>query len=137
MKVCNWTCLNVLVLGLLLCGTNAARAADDKKDDPTGTWSWTVKTQNGDEFKITMKLKKEGDKVTGTVNFRDTDVKIEDGQFKDGTLTFKVSPEFNGNKINVKYNGKVSGDTIKGKSEMERDGQTRSRDWEAKRDKES
>jgi hypothetical protein len=29
--------------------------------------------------------------------------------------------------------GKVSGDTIKGKTEFERDGQTQSRDWEAKR----
>jgi hypothetical protein len=29
--------------------------------------------------------------------------------------------------------GKLSGDTIKGKSESERDGQVQSRDWEAKR----
>ena len=34
------------------------------------------------------------------------------------------------------YSGKVSGDTIKGKAESERDGKTQSRDWEAKRAKE-
>ena len=38
--------------------------------------------------------------------------------------------------MTTKYTGKVSGDTIKGKTERERDGQTQSRDWEAKRAKE-
>jgi hypothetical protein len=32
----------------------------------------------------------------------------------------------------IKYTGKFSGDTITGKSDFERDGQTRSRDWVAK-----
>jgi len=32
-----------------------------------------------------------------------------------------------------KYNGKVSADAMKGKIESERNGQTQSRDWEAKR----
>ena len=37
---------------------------------------------------------------------------------------------------NNKYNGKVDGDTIKGKTETTRgDGQSRERDWEAKRAK--
>jgi hypothetical protein len=31
--------------------------------------------------------------------------------------------------------GKLDGDTIKGKSESERDGQKTERDWEAKREK--
>jgi hypothetical protein len=35
----------------------------------------------------------------------------------------------------TKYQGKVDGDTIKGKTERERNGQTMSRDWEAKREK--
>jgi hypothetical protein len=36
--------------------------------------------------------------------------------------------------MTIKYNGKLSGDSIKGKTESERDGQPRSRDWEAKRE---
>jgi hypothetical protein len=36
---------------------------------------------------------------------------------------------------NSKYKGKVSRETIKGTIEFERDGQTQSRDWEAKREK--
>ena len=58
---------------------------------------------------ITMKLKKEGEKLTGTVNIRDMDVQIEKGECKDGMLSFQVSPEFNGTKFVVKYQGKVSG----------------------------
>jgi hypothetical protein len=34
-----------------------------------------------------------------------------------------------------KYTGKLSADTITGKIAFERDGQTQSRDWEAKRAK--
>ena len=46
-----------------------------------------------------------------------TDTAIEDGKFKDGTLTFTVTREFNGNKFTPKYSGKLDGDTIKGSSE--------------------
>jgi len=42
--------------------------------------------------------------------------------------------ERDGQKLTSKYSGKLAGDTIKGKIETERDGQTRTRDWEAKRD---
>ena len=42
----------------------------------------------------------------------------------------------NGNKLTIKYSGKFSGDTFKGKREIDRDGQTNTRDFEAKRVKE-
>lgn len=47
-----------------------------------------------------------------------------------------MTRERNGQKRTTKYNGKVSGDTITGKIEFERNGETQSRDWEAKREKE-
>jgi len=50
-------------------------------------------------------------------------------------VKFNIVFERDGNSMTVKYNGKVDGDTIKGKSERERDGQVMSRDWEAKREK--
>ena len=58
---------------------------------------------------------------------------IQDGTCKDGAVSFTVVRERNGQNMTFKYTGKVSGDTIKGKSEIERDGQTQSRDWEAKK----
>ena len=63
------------------------------------------------------------------------EVAISDGAFKDDKVSFTVTRERNGQKFTQKYTGTVSGDTIKGKIESERGGQSRSVDWEAKRQK--
>lgn len=59
---------------------------------------------------------------------------ISDGKVKGDEISFAVVREWNGNKFTMKYSGKVSADVIKGKIESERDGNVRSREWEAKRD---
>ncbi len=85
---------------------------------------------------MAVKLKADGDKLTGTfVSPNGQETKIEDGKFKDGEVSFKVTRERDGNKFVIKFKGKVSGDTIKGKSEIDRNGETMERDWEAKRSK--
>jgi hypothetical protein len=48
---------------------------------------------------------------------------------------FAVTRERNGQEFSIKYKGKVRGDTIKGKTELERNGEKQSRDWKAKREK--
>ena len=111
-----------------------ALAAD--KPNPTGTWKWTMAGRGGGQDReVTLKLKLEGDKLTGSMPGRnDQETKIDDAKYKDGELSFSVTREFNGNKMTTKYTGKVSGDTIKGKIEGQgRDGQATTRDWEAKR----
>lgn len=108
-----------------------ARAAED----PTGTWKWTT-TLGDNTIESTLKVKLEGDKLTGVyVGRNNTESPISDGTFKDNMVKFNVVREFNGNKFTIKYSGTVSGDSIKGKSEFDRDGQAQSRDWEAKRQK--
>jgi hypothetical protein len=121
-----------LVLAFVgLVGT--ARAEDQA--NPTGTWKWTVNF-GGQSREATLKLKLDGDKLTGAVVGRNgKDHAIEDAKFKDGEVSFTVTRERDGKKFTSKYMGKVSGDTIKGKIEFERDGQVQSRDWEAKRSK--
>ena len=107
----------------------------EEKQDPTGTWKWTV-AFNDQKRDMTLKLKLEGDKLTGAMLGRDNqEIKIDDAKFSEGTVSFSVTRERNGQKSTTKYNGKVSGDTITGKQESERGCQVRSRDWEAKRDK--
>ena len=108
-----------------------AQAAD--KPDPTGTWKWTVKV--GDQTReATLKLKLEGDKLTGAMLGRDgRESPIQDAAFKDAEVSFKVVRERRGTKMTTTYTGKVSGDTIKGKTQSERNGKPQSRDWEAKR----
>ncbi|MBI5757580.1 MAG: hypothetical protein HZA46_03560 [Planctomycetales bacterium] len=113
-----------------------AQAADDKaKADPTGTWKWST-TFNNQARETTLKLKLEGDKLMGVVLGRDNaETKIDDAAFKDGTVSFAVTRERNGQKFTTKYKDKLDADTIKGTADSERDGQTRSREWEAKREK--
>ena len=78
----------------------------------------------------------DGDKLTGAMVGRDgNETPIQDGKYKDGELSFNVEREFNGNKVTIKYTGKVSGDTLKGKSEREVNGEIRKREFEAKREK--
>jgi hypothetical protein len=110
-------------------------AGADDKPNPTGTWKYTVDV-NGQSRDVTIKLKLDGDKLTGTVSIGDTEAKIEDAKYKDGEVSFTAKPEFNGNKVTIKYTGTVKGDTFKGKRELDRDGQTNTRDFEAKRSKE-
>src|SRR5437764_550081 len=94
------------VCGLVL-GLGARAAAEDKKANVTGTWTWEFKTQGGDEIKVKMTLKQEGDKLTGTVTARDRDSKIEDGTVKGDEISFNVSRERDGQKFTSKYKGKV------------------------------
>ena len=107
----------------------------DDKPNPNGTWKYTAEV-NGQSIDVTIKLKLDGDKLTGTLNVRDTKTEIEDAKYKDGEVSFTAKPEFNGNKVTIKYTGKIKGDTFKGKRELERDGQTNTREFEAKRAKE-
>jgi hypothetical protein len=126
--------LGVAAMVLAFVGLTGAARADDKPN-PTGTWKWKVEI-NGQEREFTLKLKLDGDKLTGATVGRDgTDTAIEDAKYKDGELSFKVTRERDGNKFTIKYSGKVSGDKLKGKSEVERDGETVKREFEATREK--
>ena len=117
----------------------ALAQAQDKKADPTGTWTWSQPGRNGGpERKSTLKLKLDGDKLSGTMvaaRQGGTDTEISDGKMKGDEISFNVTRENNGNKVVSKYSGKLSGDSIKGKIETERNGNARSTDWEAKREK--
>jgi hypothetical protein len=106
-----------------------------KAADANGTWTWTTPAQgNRPERTSILKLKTEGDKLTGTINGRQEDIKITDGKVTGDEVTFKVSRAGqNGNTFTQKYTGKVSGDAIKGKVTFERNGEEQTRDWEAKR----
>ena len=118
-----------MTIGALAVWAVLAMGADDAK--PEGTWKWTIE-RNGEKIETTLKLKAEGDKLTGTITGRDgKESAIEEGSFKDGEVKFQVTRERDGNKIVVKYTGKISGDTLSGKSEAGE----RSRDWKAERSK--
>ena len=122
-----FVCLVVMSVGL------SAFAAD-----ATGTWKWTTQgRQGGQGREVSLKLKQDGDKLTGELGGGQNQTEIKDGKIdKDGNLSFAVTRKRGDNEFTTKYSGKLDGDTIKGKMENERNGQTQSRDWEAKRAKE-
>jgi len=105
-------------------------------DDPTGTWK--LEANFGGKTRVsTLKLKLDGDKLTGVYvgGQNNTETPIENGSFKDGKVSFSVTREFNNNKFTTKYNGALTGDSIKGKAETEIGGETRMSDWTAERQK--
>ena len=132
--------IKIVSCSLLVLGT-VAQAADEKKSDPTGVWTWTQPgRQGGADRTNTLTLKMDGDKVTGKLSTpgrggQSMDADIKDAKLAGDDLSFSVTREFNGNSITTKYTGKVSGDTIKGSTEFDRNGEPVKRDWEAKRKK--
>ena len=121
-------CMVVMSVGL------SAMAAD-----ATGTWKWTMQgRQGGQGREVSLKLKQDGEKLTGSLGGGQNQTEIKEGKIdKEGNLSFNVTRKGrNDQEMTTKYSGKLDGDTIKGKTEMERNGQTQSRDWEAKRAKE-
>ena len=122
-------------LVLAVCMVRRASLARWKKAT-TGTRKWEVKS-NEWPHQVTLKLKLDDGKLTGALFGRNGETAIEDGQYKDGVVSFKVAHERNGQKRFEKYSGKLDGDTIKGKIEPEfpQPTQRQSHDWEAKRAK--
>ncbi len=111
--------------------------------DPAGTWKWTQQgRQGGQGFEVTLKLEFKDGALSGKIlgmqgpQGQIPEVAISDASFKDDTVAFSVTREFNGNKFTSKYTGKVEGDTIKGSTERPgRDGAVTKRDWNPTRAK--
>jgi hypothetical protein len=80
--------------------------------DPSGKWTAETQGRNGNTMTVTMNLKADGDKLTGTVSGRMGDTDISDGKVDGDNVSFSVVREFNGNKIKQNYKGKLDGDTI-------------------------
>ena len=79
------TMRRLLVATLAVACTGLMGSARFDDDDPSGTWNWTSPRGVG-----TLKLKLEGEKVTGVMVREAGDLKVEDGIFKDGAISFRV-----------------------------------------------
>jgi hypothetical protein len=128
----------IVVGAILLTGVLTQAQAQDKKVDPTGTYIWTQAGRNGGPDRTnTLVLKVEGDKLTGKLSAPGrggaaTDIDITDGKLAGADVSFSVVRSFNGNSMTNKYAGTVADGSIKGKVEMNRNGDVQSLDWEAK-----
>jgi hypothetical protein len=120
-----------LRLALLSCVLAAAAFAADV----TGKWTAETKGRDGASRTITMNLKADGDKLTGTVGGQMGETDITDGHVDGDTISFAIVREMNGNSVKMNYTGKVSGDEIQFKMQPEGGGAGggRAREFTAKR----
>ena len=127
----------ILSMALVLGVCGLAGAADDKVVDPVGTWKCEYEI-GGQQRTSTLKIKKDGDNLAGTMRWPDQDeTKLKELKLKDGTLTFSAERKLAGmdDGITVEYKLKIDGDKLKGKGEAEFGGEKRDWDIEAKREK--
>lgn len=100
----------------------------------TGTWTWSVTGRNGGQAReMKLTLKQDGEKLTGSMPGRNAETPISDGTIKNGEISFKIVRTTQNGEMVTKYTGKLEGDVIKFKSEMDRDGTPVVREFEAKR----
>jgi len=97
--------MRLILVGLI--ATLAIWAAD-----VSGKWTAEMQGRNGNTMTISMNLKADGDKLTGTVSGRRGDTDISDGKIDGDNVSFSVVREFNGNQFKQNYKGKLDGDTI-------------------------
>src|SRR5690554_1829178 len=77
--------------------TETPKAAESKKADPSGTWKWQRDNDNG-TVQLSVKLKLEGDKLTGTFESKwpegsafpgaNDPVEIEEGKLDGDKISF-------------------------------------------------
>ena len=119
-----------LVLGL--CGPAGAR---DEKVDPVGTWKCAYEI-GGQKRTSTLAIKKDGDKLAGTMSWPDQkETKLKDVKLKGGDLTFSAVRVFMENKFPLDFKLTITGDKFKGKAASEFGGKKQEFDIEGKREK--
>jgi hypothetical protein len=146
MKLQRSICLTTALLFLAVTGSTVN--AEESVVNPTGTWKVTVSSTNTQARPAaqTLKLTLNGGTLTGTLSYnssptvngkaRVSELPITEAKLNGSELSFNFThPPAAGNGPNATYSyqGTISGDSIKGTFTTEWMGQTRTRNWEAKR----
>jgi len=106
--------------------------------DANGKWTWKQRGgQNGAEVAMTLELKQDGEKLTGSIAREGSDMKMEikEGKITGSDISFVTVVERNGMERKTVYKGKIEGDMIKGNVINNRQGQEQSREWVANKAK--
>jgi hypothetical protein len=125
----------MLSMAMVLGMCNLAGAADDKAVDPVGTWKCEYEI-GGETRMSTLDIKKDGDKLTGMMNWADQkDEPLKDVKLSEGKLTFSAVRKLMGNEIAIDYTFTIDGDKITGKGSADFGGQKQEFDIVGKREK--
>jgi hypothetical protein len=105
------------LLALLALACSAAFAADID-----GKWMSEAQGKRGPQ---TLTLKAAGDKLTGTLEGgQGGPTEIQEGMIHGSDVMFKVTREFQGNKVTQEYKGTMSGSELKVTTTTQRGEQT-------------
>jgi hypothetical protein len=115
----------VLALVCFVASTLSLRA---QAADASGTWDFTVTTQQGPTTAV-MTLKKNGDKLAGTISSARGDVTVE-GEQKDTSVSIWFAFQTSSGAMNITLTGTVAGDSMSGTMSLGGAGQA---EWTAKR----
>ena len=125
----------ILSMALVLGVCGLAVALEDRKGDPVGTWKCEYEI-GGQQRTSTLMIKKDGDKLAGTMSWPDQKgEKLKGLKLKDGTLTFSAVRKIMDNEITVSYKLTIDGDKLKGKGSAEFGGEKQEYEIKAKREK--
>jgi hypothetical protein len=100
-----------------------------------GLWKVTLTLEDGQKAQPTLRLKKEGDRLSGTyVGTTGREAAVKDLVLKDGKLSFDVADRIEGDKVRLRYAGKLAGERINGTVTFGEGNQLVTLKFEAKKD---
>ena len=102
--------------------------------DVVGVWKFKFEGRNGETVERSLKISKDGDKLKGLYTGRQNDHEVKDVTLKGDLLSFHYSRETNNGEFHVTYEGKLSGNSIKGKLKFRFGDNERSRDFTGHRE---
>jgi hypothetical protein len=107
-----------------------------KKDDATlaGSWKITLALDSGQKLQPTFRLKQEGSKLSGEyIGNTGKEAPLQDVQFKNGELSFRIVDQFEEDKVPLAYAGKVTGNAMAGTVKLGAGNQTATMKFEAQK----
>jgi hypothetical protein len=120
--------LYAVVMAIALAPAGARTIAQAQNVDMSGTWDVTFNTQNG-PMAASMTIKKEGEKLAGTMTGPQGDVAMEGSQ-RDTSVALSLSVQTPNGQFAIAMNGTLSGDAVTGTVDFGGRGQG---EWSGKR----
>jgi SAM-dependent methyltransferase len=101
--------------------------------DVAGTWRWSLKTSSGERH-YTLDLNQKFQEISGKVKVQGKELPLAAPLLTGDRITFRIEDKIAGRKVEMRFKGRVTGDTMKGNAGVEGGSLQESHDWTAKRD---
>ncbi len=82
--------------------------------DLGGVWNLNIKTPDGQELPLKGTFKVDAGKVSGGLDSPMGEIKVNEGSVSGSDVNFKASADAGGQKLDLEFAGKITGNTIKG-----------------------